>query len=239
MLVTLAVVLVIVAVLLWGVWSAEPTIASIEDMVRARSAWGAIVSIGLMIIHSFVPFPAELVAIANGMVFGLVWGTIITWTGAMLGAQAAFGLTRYLGRPFVVKVVARRQREKLDEWTLRTGAGVLVLSRFIPLISFNLINYAAGLTNMSWWTFTWATGLGILPLTFLMVAMGSGMTSSGGEVWLWLLAIVAITSIGWLVSRRPAVRRATGAALRGASTALARSAERRLDRELAPKDDGS
>ena len=40
------------------------------------------------------------------------------------------------------------------------------------MISFNLINYAAGLTAISWWTFSWATGLGILPLTFLMVAGG-------------------------------------------------------------------
>jgi len=39
------------------------------------------------------------------------------------------------------------------------------------VISFNLINYAAGLTTISWWTFTWATALGILPLTCLMVLM--------------------------------------------------------------------
>jgi uncharacterized membrane protein YdjX (TVP38/TMEM64 family) len=31
-----------------------------------------------MILHSFVPFPAELIAIANGMLFGPVWGTLVT-----------------------------------------------------------------------------------------------------------------------------------------------------------------
>ena len=54
-----------------------------------------------MVLHSFVPFPAEVVAMANGMLYGPLWGTLITWVGAMLGAYLAFGLARWLGRPFV------------------------------------------------------------------------------------------------------------------------------------------
>jgi hypothetical protein len=48
-----------------------------------------------MVAHSFVPLPAEIIAIANGMVFGAVVGSIITWTGAMLGAICAFALARW------------------------------------------------------------------------------------------------------------------------------------------------
>lgn len=44
--------------------------------------------------YTFLPFPAEFVAIANGMVHGAFWGTVITWAGAMLGAFLSFGLTR-------------------------------------------------------------------------------------------------------------------------------------------------
>jgi uncharacterized membrane protein YdjX (TVP38/TMEM64 family) len=56
------------------------------------------------------------------------------------------------------------------------------------VIAFNLINYAAGLTKVSWWTFLWTTGVGILPLTALMVYMGSHMRSLS---WEWLLATSA------------------------------------------------
>ena len=42
-----------------------------------------------MVLHSFIPFPAEFLAIANGMVFGPVLGTVITWSGAMAGALLA------------------------------------------------------------------------------------------------------------------------------------------------------
>jgi uncharacterized membrane protein YdjX (TVP38/TMEM64 family) len=71
------------------------------------------------------------------------------------------------------------------------------------VISFNLINYAAGLTAISWWTFTWATGLGILPLTALMVLMGDGIWSGDSLVWLWLIGAALLGwSVWWLVARR-------------------------------------
>jgi uncharacterized membrane protein YdjX (TVP38/TMEM64 family) len=74
----------------------------------------------------------------------------------------------------------------------------------VPVISFNLINYAAGLTAISWWTFTWATALGILPLTVLMVVMGDSLWSGEGGLWLWLIVGAVV---GWLLWWTVVVRR--------------------------------
>jgi len=165
-----------------------------EARIRSWGAWGVGGSILLMVVHSFVPFPAEILAMANGMVYGPLWGTVVTWVGAMLGAYLAFGLARWLGRPFVLALLAERRRRALDAWVARQGGGALFFSRFVPVISFNLINYAAGLAAVSWWTFTWATGLGILPLTFVMVLAGHGVLA--GHSWVWLPAAGVL---GWAV----------------------------------------
>jgi uncharacterized membrane protein YdjX (TVP38/TMEM64 family) len=101
-------------------------------------------------------------------------------------------------------MVAQRHHEAMDRWAARQGGGILLFSRFVPVISFNLINYAAGLTSISWWTFTWATGLGILPLTFLMVLMGDGLLSGETSLWLWLLGAALV---GWLLWWLLVVRR--------------------------------
>ena len=176
---------------------------AVERTIESWGMWGVAASILLMVLHSFVPFPAEIVAMANGMLYGPFWGTVLTWSGAMLGAYLAFGLARWLGRPFVRAMVAKRHHERLDDWVARQGGGMLFLSRFVPVISFNLINYAAGLTAISWWTFTWATGLGILPLTFLMVLMGDGLWSGETTAWLWLLlAALAGWLVWWALSHR-------------------------------------
>ena len=164
------------------------SVRAIEDTILSWGAWGVVASIGLMVLHSFVPFPAEFLAIANGMIYGPVWGVVVTWVGAMLGALAAFGLARALGRPFVETVVARRHWDTLDAWTAARGARLLLISRLIPVIAFNLINYAAGLTRIPWWTFTWATGVGIVPMTTLMVLAGDQMEALAWEMWLLLLA---------------------------------------------------
>jgi uncharacterized membrane protein YdjX (TVP38/TMEM64 family) len=197
------VALVLATLLVWGFVLGSPavpgfelSVAAVERTIESWGMWGVAGAILLMVLHSFVPFPAEIVAMANGMLYGPLWGTVITWTGAMLGAYLAFGLARWLGRPFVLAMVASRHHEQLDDWMAHHGGGVLLLSRFVPVISFNLINYAAGLTAISWWTFTWATGLGILPLTFLMVLMGDGLWSGDGAAWLWLLLAALV---GWLL----------------------------------------
>ena len=166
----LAAVLLLAAVVVLGAFFLDLDeagwIQRIEDEIRAWGPFGVVASIGLMVVHSFVPFPAEFVAVANGMLFGVVWGVVITWTGAMLGAFAAFGLARLLGRPFVARVVRGKDNwRRIDQWTVDQGWQVLLISRFIPVIAFNLVNYAAGLTGVSWLTFAWTTALGILPVT--------------------------------------------------------------------------
>jgi uncharacterized membrane protein YdjX (TVP38/TMEM64 family) len=169
------------------------------ELIQSWGSWGIAGSIGLMIVHSFIPFPAELLALANGMVYGIFWGSLITWCGAMLGAFLAFALARRLGRPFVERMVRERNWKGIDHWATRDGGIALLLSRLIPLIAFNLINYAAGMMKISWWTFTWATGLGILPLTLVMAVMGANMRVI--PWWLWLL-LAAVALLAWLGLQR-------------------------------------
>ena len=160
--------------------------------------------IGLMILHCFVPFPAEIIALAAGMVYGPAEGTVVTWIGAMIGAALSFGIARWLGRPAVAIFVPERHRERLDDWTRNQGVATLLVARLIPVIAFNLVNYAAGLTNMRWRTYICVTGIGILPLTVLMVWMGSHMRNL--ETWHWALLFAAAVGL-WLGFRvRQALR---------------------------------
>jgi uncharacterized membrane protein YdjX (TVP38/TMEM64 family) len=167
--------------------------------IRSLGAWGVIGSIGLMVLHSVIPFPSEVITIANGMIYGKLWGIVISWTGAMLGAFVAFGLARIFGRPFVKSILPQKQWEKLNRWSQRTAAIDLLLSRLLPVVSFNLINYAAGLTPISLWTFTWTTALGMLPVTVLMVILGDQVTTLSW--WIWILMICGVALL-WFIVRK-------------------------------------
>jgi len=191
------VAIIVVAGVALVVSDAETVIGDMQALIRSWGMWGVCASLLLMILHSLVPFPAELVAIANGAVFGAFWGVVITWSGAMLGAFLAFGLARFFGRPFVEKAVAQRQWEVIDQWTAKEGSSLLLVGRLIPAVAFNLINYAAGLMHITWWTFAWTTGIGILPFTVLMVYLGDRMDKFTAEAWIGLGAVVAVLGVAF------------------------------------------
>jgi len=172
--------------------------------IRGLDEWGHAAVVGLMVVHSFVPFPAEILALCAGAVYGTLWGTVLIWVGAMIGACLSFALARWLGQPFVNAVLGPRSRARLDGWTAEQGAVALLVARFIPIIAFNLINYAAGLTRVSWATFLWTTGLGIVPLTVLMAALGSTMMEL---TWPWLLGLSAAGILAVCCGHRWAKRR--------------------------------
>ena len=171
---------------------------TIIHFISDLGPWGPVTSIGLMVIHSFIPFPAEFLTVANGMVFGPIWGVLITWLGAMLGAFISFALTRFLGRPFLEKKISTHQLEIIDNWIRQQGVWSLLLARLVPLISFNLVNYGAGLTGVSWWTFFWTTGIGILPVTVIMVTMGNNIDII--PIWAWIIVLAIIFSTVYLIN---------------------------------------
>ena len=198
--------LLVVGLGAWWLWpmelgfGGENTIEGMVAQIRSLGPWAALGSIVLMVAHSFLPFPAEIITLANGMVFGPFWGTAISWVGAMLGAISTFGLVRLLGRPFVYRMLSEKQLRRLSEWSSTRGGAALLIGRLIPVIAFNLLNYGAALTDISWWTFIWATGLGILPLTLLLNVFGASVLTLSAWNWVWLL-LGALAVFAWVLAR--------------------------------------
>jgi len=185
------------ALALEGIDLADMSPADAQRFAASWGAWSAVVAVLLMVLHSFVPLPAEIIAIANGMLFGTWLGIALTWAGAMLGAVLSCAVARALGRPFVRLLVSERRWRQVE--TLSLTPTTLLVVRLVPLISFNLVNYAAGLLGVRWWPFLWTTALGILPLTVAMVVAGEGMLHV--PLWLWF-AIAAAVILLWLALQR-------------------------------------
>lgn len=175
----------------------------LRDYLAGWHSWAPLVSVLVMVLYSLMPLPAAAMAIANGMVFGPVAGTAITWLGALIGASIAYGLARGVGKPAIDRYVPQRFRASFERWTRYVGAGELLVVRLIPAVSFTLINYAAGLAGVRLGTFLWTTALGILPLTTASVLIGHGALAWPPAVW---LAVVLGAVAMLLVTRRLAAK---------------------------------
>ena len=148
------------------------------------------------------PIPSLPLDIAAGAFFGPVLGTIYSVLGALAGAVASFGLARLLGRR-VVEKLARGHISFCESCSDYLLVRVVLLSRLIPIVSFDVVSYGAGLTKMRVRSFALATAVGMLPLTALYNTVGSVIVVSG---WISLtvsgILVAAFLLLPGLIERR-------------------------------------
>lgn len=177
-------------------WLHEQHLSSAAQVRAALNRWGtwaSLLSIGLVAVHAFVPYPAEIMALANGAIFGFARGLLLTWTGSMVGAVLSYGLARLAGSFVREHVLNERSRGQLSLWHARHGVRTLLAVRLLPLISFSAVNYLAGLSGVPFWQFLWTTAIGILPVGILVVGAGAGwLATEGLSLWIGISAILAV-----------------------------------------------
>ena len=116
--------------------------------------------------------PASLLTLAAGAVFGLLPGAVYALIGATLGSTAAFLLGRYVARRLVAKRLAAMPRFVAIERAVSAhGRRIVFLLRLSPVVPFNFLNYALGLTTISVWDFVFAS-LGTVPGAFVYAYAG-------------------------------------------------------------------
>ena len=144
------------------------------SLIRSWGVAAPLMSLLLMILQAIVaPLPAMLVTAANGMIFGGFWGAAISWTGALMGALTSFYIARLAGNVILGKVIRNQKTvEFIRHAGEKKGFYVILLSRLVPFISFDLISYMAGLSGIRPWAFIVATALGMLPATIIYTFIG-------------------------------------------------------------------
>jgi uncharacterized membrane protein YdjX (TVP38/TMEM64 family) len=145
--------------------------------------------------------PAAPATILAGSVSGLAAGSALVVLGAFLGAMAVFALTRHWLRPHASRWLERSSRlEALRRVVTQEGLRVLLLARLSPVLPFNLLNVAYGLSDIP--PLTFAFGLvGIVPGTVLYVGLGTAF-ASGGTGGLRLIGLLATLACALLLARR-------------------------------------
>lgn len=145
----------------------------LRDYILSYGAWAPVVSAGLMVLQALLAFlPSFILAFANGLAFGVFWGGMLSLTSAALAAAISFGIAHALGRTPIEAMIGKRSLGSADKWFVKYGAYAVLISRLIPVVSFDAISYAAGLTRMSFFKFLLATVVGMTPATFVYSYLG-------------------------------------------------------------------
>ena len=175
----------------------------IQDTVSQCGSWAAAAYIGLFTLLPAFFFPVAVLALAGGLLFGLVWGSIYTFLGAILNCSVMFLLARYVGREKVAQLIQSKLsplwQSRLQALNSSGGFILLIVLRLIPAVPYNLINYAFGLTSMSYRTYIIGSALGIIPGTLAFINIGDkALDVTSPDFWIaigLLGGLLLITSI--------------------------------------------
>lgn len=162
--------------------------------LRSYGKQAAVVSFILMVLQSIAaPIPAFLITLSNAAIFGWVKGAMLSWSSAMAGAALCFFLSRALGRDAVERLTSKGAMESVDVFFERYGKYAILICRLLPFVSFDFVSYGAGLTNMGFWSFFIATGIGQLPATIVYSYVGGTLTGGAQKLFLGLLTLFALS----------------------------------------------
>lgn len=171
----------------------------VKDLVKNIRSYGklaALISFSLMILQSVIaPLPAFLLKLANAAIFGAFYGALLSWISILTGAALCFFVARALGRDVVEKLTFTSSLENLDVFFEKYGKYAILIFRLFPFISFDFISYAAGLTNMPFWSFIISTAIGSLPSIIIYSYVGASVSGSPVHVFLGLLVLFVISAL--------------------------------------------
>ncbi len=170
--------------------------------------------------------PGAPLTLGCGFLFGVAEGTLVAAVGSTLGAMSAFLIARFGGRRYIRAKAAKKIRfRRLDRAARRHGFTIVLLTRISPLFPFNLLNYIYGLTSVHFRDYITATLIGVVPVSFLYVYVGSLMKTlaqvATGKVdpegvQPWVVAAGLVLTVGAVVLLATVAKKRLAAALRAA-----------------------
>jgi uncharacterized membrane protein YdjX (TVP38/TMEM64 family) len=209
-------IVVVLAVLAIGVVTIEPLreavhhalrgdVDGLRTELRGLGAGGAAILFVLILMHSVVLFPAEIVNAAAGLMYGFGPAFALVMAGWTASLLLAYALGATAGRPLALRLAGERRVALAERVIDRGGVPALLLARLIPFVPMSLVGYAAGAARVPLWRYTWTTVAGIVPITAAATYLGHALDDfslSDPLVWAAVAVVLILASATVVAVRR-------------------------------------
>mgnify|MGYP001054514592 CR=1 FL=1 len=179
--------------------------SEVRAQIKSLGVGGPLIIIGLGVIHSVVPYPAEIVNAAAGFAYGFFGGLGIVAIGWMLSALICYWFGTGVARPLLDRWFGARRFEHFEGMVERGGITLLIALRLLPIVPFSLISAAAGAARVPFGRYCWTTAVGFLPITALAVYLGTrleGIRFTDPAVIGAVVGVVLLILIAQLIIKR-------------------------------------
>jgi uncharacterized membrane protein YdjX (TVP38/TMEM64 family) len=181
--------------------------AALEGLLAGLGPWAPLAFIALYAASTVLLVPGSVLTLAGGALFGPILGAVYSLAGATLGATLSFLISRYLAADLVARRTGERLRVLLDG-VARLDWRFVAFVRLVPLLPFNALNYALGLTSIRLLPYVVASAVCMAPGAAVYAYLGhAGREVASGREGSFRAALVALSLLGALSLVPSLVRR--------------------------------
>lgn len=170
----------------------------VNSLVSYVRSYGKYALVCFIIIFALKPIvvviPSAMMSIASGILFGPVKGFIVNMLGFFISGTLAFVLSRLLDKNIIDKIL-RGKAVTLNNNMEKNGFKILLFLRLPPVLPYDPLSYACGLTKIKYKSFITASLLGVVPETICYSYMGQNIFNPFSAKFLVPLSVVIIATV--------------------------------------------
>ena len=177
------------------------------DYINSFGAWAIIFSFLLDVLINALGFlPSIFVSTANGLLFGIVPGIIVSWLAETAGVIISFVLMRTILRSSAEKIIAKsKYLKKADDFSGKNGFKVMLILRAMPYFPSGILTALGAVSRISLKDYALANLIGKFPSTSLEVVIGHDVVNYQQNLDRLMIVIVLVCIIYgaiWYYQRR-------------------------------------
>lgn len=165
------------AALGWWAFEGQFKPAAIEAAAGEAGRLAPVMFVGVFALATLLFVPGAIFGLTGGVLFGPLWGTAWNLAGGTLGATAAFLFARFIAGDWVAARAQGRLKTVLAGVETE-GWRFVALTRLVPIVPFNVLNYALGLTRIPLSQYVLTTLICMVPGTAAYAWLGHAGTAT-------------------------------------------------------------
>ena len=175
-----------------------PILTEPSYLMETKSISTAVAGVALLTLDVFLPVPSSLIMIANGALFGIALGSLLSLVGNLNAALIGFFIGRR-GGALLDQFISRSQRAQANRLLEKWGLLAIIVTRPIPLLAETTV-IMAGTSEISWQRMALASLAGALPASLLYALTGATAASFNNSLLTFGLVLL-IAGGFWLVGK--------------------------------------
>jgi uncharacterized membrane protein YdjX (TVP38/TMEM64 family) len=200
-----AVCLALAVLIISGAWNSIKDLLQedkLTNMLKETGVFGPILLSVIQLLQVVIAvIPGDIFIVVAGKVYGLLGGFSINILSTIVASFIAFIVARRAGREVIDRLVPPKV---LDRWmgvVERRGSMFFIISFLVPVFPADVMNFVAGLSEISHKKFLMVCILGRAPKIMIGTLLGASALVLSPTVWLTVGCLVACVAAAYLIWR--------------------------------------